>query len=243
MQKKQLQFGSLNFVTGSSSAGSTGDSRNFLNSPKAPDSHKCNGVNKVDVVGDNLPVVSPKAFNSFPPSDSHKCNGVDRIVSGNLPVAGVSGAIRGKESIANPSLGPSLAIDVKEAKKDNASYATPFDIDGPLNQFINLKLDDSETGSPKHVDKKGSLDQDSKRASNGQVTLIKDLLPRGLINSGNLCFLNATVQALLSCSPFVQLLQELRTRKIPKVSYHYFLLLHLSRAALIQKFKLLGKGP
>lgn len=46
----------------------------------------------------------------------------------------------------------------------------------------------------------------------------KNLLPRGLINSGNLCFLNATLQALLSCSPFVQLLQGLRTRNIPKVS-------------------------
>ncbi|PQQ11380.1 ubiquitin carboxyl-terminal hydrolase 24-like [Prunus yedoensis var. nudiflora] len=45
------------------------------------------------------------------------------------------------------------------------------------------------------------------------------LVPRGLINSGNLCFLNATLQALLSCSPFVQLLQELRTRKVPKVGY------------------------
>lgn len=45
----------------------------------------------------------------------------------------------------------------------------------------------------------------------------KHLLPRGLVNSGNLCFLNATLQALLSCSPFVQLLQELRIRTIPKV--------------------------
>ncbi|WOL18432.1 ubiquitin carboxyl-terminal hydrolase 24 [Canna indica] len=45
----------------------------------------------------------------------------------------------------------------------------------------------------------------------------KRLLPRGLINSGNLCFLNATLQGLLSCTPFVQLLQDLRKRNIPKV--------------------------
>lgn len=47
----------------------------------------------------------------------------------------------------------------------------------------------------------------------------KHLLPRGLINSGNLCFLNATLQALLSCSPFVQLMQELRIGTIPKFGY------------------------
>ncbi|KAL0763547.1 hypothetical protein Bca101_079698 [Brassica carinata] len=45
---------------------------------------------------------------------------------------------------------------------------------------------------------------------------IKDLTPRGLINAGNLCFLNATLQALLSCSPFVQLLQGLQLQDIPK---------------------------
>ncbi|XP_010246627.1 PREDICTED: ubiquitin carboxyl-terminal hydrolase 24-like [Nelumbo nucifera] len=60
---------------------------------------------------------------------------------------------------------------------------------------------------------------DIQKAVNQSSTFVKDLLPRGLINSGNLCFLNATLQALLSCSPFVQLLQELRTRDIPKTGY------------------------
>ncbi|KAJ3683800.1 hypothetical protein LUZ60_014027 [Juncus effusus] len=45
------------------------------------------------------------------------------------------------------------------------------------------------------------------------------LMPRGLINTGNLCFLNASLQALLSCSPFVELLQDLRDQNIPKVGY------------------------
>jgi ubiquitin carboxyl-terminal hydrolase 10 len=43
------------------------------------------------------------------------------------------------------------------------------------------------------------------------------LIPQGLRNTGNICFLNATLQALLSCSPFVHLLQDLRNRSIPKV--------------------------
>ncbi|XP_065018052.1 ubiquitin carboxyl-terminal hydrolase 24-like isoform X1 [Musa acuminata AAA Group] len=48
---------------------------------------------------------------------------------------------------------------------------------------------------------------------------VKSILPRGLINSGNLCFLNATLQALLSCSLFVQLLQDLRSQSIPEIGY------------------------
>ena len=63
----------------------------------------------------------------------------------------------------------------------------------------------------------GPAKHDGNKDANGSIATIKDLLPRGLINAGNLCFLNATVQALLSCSPFVQLLQELRNRDIPKV--------------------------
>ncbi|CAN8326694.1 unnamed protein product [Cochlearia groenlandica] len=51
------------------------------------------------------------------------------------------------------------------------------------------------------------------------VPAIKDFTPRGLINAGNLCFLNATMQALLSCSPFVQLLQRIQLQDISKVSY------------------------
>ncbi|URE22270.1 ubiquitin carboxyl-terminal hydrolase [Musa troglodytarum] len=48
---------------------------------------------------------------------------------------------------------------------------------------------------------------------------VKSILSRGLINSGNLCFLNATLQALLSCSLFVQLLQDLRFQSIPEIGY------------------------
>ncbi|KAM0008901.1 putative ubiquitinyl hydrolase 1 [Helianthus debilis subsp. tardiflorus] len=56
-------------------------------------------------------------------------------------------------------------------------------------------------------------------ASIGPHKISLELLPRGLVNSGNLCFLNATLQALLACSPFVHLLQELRMRNIPEIGY------------------------
>ncbi|KAK9273904.1 hypothetical protein L1049_018716 [Liquidambar formosana] len=67
----------------------------------------------------------------------------------------------------------------------------------------------------------GRLDtkDDIPKASDVPTANIRDLLPRGLKNLGNLCFLNATLQALLSCSPFVQLLQELRTLNIPEIGY------------------------
>ncbi|XP_065868511.1 ubiquitin carboxyl-terminal hydrolase 24 isoform X2 [Euphorbia lathyris] len=61
--------------------------------------------------------------------------------------------------------------------------------------------------------------EDTRKPADGGAAAVRSILPRGLINSGNLCFLNATLQALLSCSPFVQLLQDLKTRNIPRVGF------------------------
>lgn len=44
------------------------------------------------------------------------------------------------------------------------------------------------------------------------------LQPRGLINTGNSCFANSTLQALLSCPPFLNLLASIKSRNIPQVS-------------------------
>ncbi|KAK1402855.1 hypothetical protein POM88_002460 [Heracleum sosnowskyi] len=65
----------------------------------------------------------------------------------------------------------------------------------------------------------GGLQKQCRKASAGPAKMVVDLRPRGLINSGNLCFLNAALQALLSCSPLVKLLLELRNRSISKVNY------------------------
>ncbi|GAA0141297.1 cysteine protease [Lithospermum erythrorhizon] len=74
-------------------------------------------------------------------------------------------------------------------------------------------LDSSEGTTPKNSKK--SIHQEA----NGPVIATSNLIPRGLVNLGNLCFLNASLQALLSCSPFVELLQELRLRAIPQLGY------------------------
>ncbi|PQM36711.1 uncharacterized protein Pyn_32578 [Prunus yedoensis var. nudiflora] len=86
------------------------------------------------------------------------------------------------------------------------------------NQFPSLELHNREQNGRVDDLSASKVKGELHKCLNGPVTVATVLLPRGLINSGNLCFLNATLQALLSCSPFVQLLQELRTRKVPKSS-------------------------
>ncbi|KAL6981018.1 ubiquitinyl hydrolase 1 [Sarracenia purpurea var. burkii] len=88
------------------------------------------------------------------------------------------------------------------------------------------KLETLDCGIWKEVNLNGpnlpatvTFEEVTQKASNGPVIAVSDFLPRGLVNSGNLCFLNATLQALLSCSPFVQLLHGLRSRNIPKIGY------------------------
>ncbi|XP_020214834.1 ubiquitin carboxyl-terminal hydrolase 24 [Cajanus cajan] len=181
-------------------------------------------LNSVTVESNDLPT-SSIASDSVPPSDSLKCNGV-KSVSDNSPE--VSGTIKENGSITNFSPSPTSTISVNEVEEKNVNSFTLLGEDGPSNKFANLSLDASEAERLKNVLKTGSGDDSAsklsdpnlRKAPNGHAVMhVKDILPRGLINSGNLCFLNATMQALLSCSPFVQLLQQLRTRNLPKVGY------------------------
>ncbi|XP_042003554.1 ubiquitin carboxyl-terminal hydrolase 24-like isoform X2 [Salvia splendens] len=78
----------------------------------------------------------------------------------------------------------------------------------------NAVLHDSGNGI-KHV----SSTRSTYKVSNWPNPVRKTFFPRGLVNLGNLCFLNATLQALLSCTPFLELLHELRHRDIPEIGY------------------------
>lgn len=96
-------------------------------------------------------------------------------------------------------------------------------------------LEDESIGSPRMQDPKRGESMIFKDDGPMQVTELsgdlwlrslkeaevagKRLHPRGLINNGNLCFLNATLQALLSCTSFVHLLDTLQARGVPEVGY------------------------
>lgn len=77
----------------------------------------------------------------------------------------------------------------------------------------------STTAKDYHGDaSRNSLASLTNNASSGIENTIKRLQLRGLVNMGNMCFLNVTLQALLSCLPF-QLLKTLKSHHIPEVDY------------------------
>ncbi|KAJ7982282.1 Ubiquitin carboxyl-terminal hydrolase [Quillaja saponaria] len=190
VEKKEFQFGSLKFESGRSLSNIGGELNGRLSSPKGPV-----GVLPSSSINCN----EVKCVKSAPSSGILKVNG--RIDDFPSSCSGINGA--------------------KETK--TAASACVSDNECDLSNLVkNVTFHDSETGNLDVVENNGfvySSKQDLRKASNGNVTSSRDILPRGLINSGNVCFLNATVQALLSCSPFVQLLQELRIRDVPKVGY------------------------
>lgn len=192
-----LQFGSINFVTNKSLVELNGESSRQQSSLKAPSklqsqnaNNKQNEVKTVKAADDNLP-------GSVAIPTENGC--ADHYNHGSTQSNGV------KEVTTDNIDSSSLHLSQNEGDFSN--------------QFSSLELQsreqDGSVGDLSVSDVKGEL----QKSLNGPVTVCKILLPRGLINSGNLCFLNATLQALLSCSPFVQLLHELRTRNIPKVFF------------------------
>lgn len=106
---------------------------------------------------------------------------------------------------------PSLCLSTSEGGPSNESFSSKH---GALDSGDTRELEFDGT-KPLAVLSKNL----SHEGPNGSVTAVKNLLPRGLINLGNLCFLNATLQALVSCPPFVQLLLGLRSCNGPKVGY------------------------
>ncbi|VVA41800.1 PREDICTED: ubiquitin carboxyl-terminal hydrolase [Prunus dulcis] len=118
--------------------------------------------------------------------------------------------------VLNYKNGSAHSNGVKEATADNidvASLPLSNNEGGLSNQFSSLEFQNREQNGRVDDLSASKVKGELQKCLNGPVTVSTVLLPRGLMNSGNLFFLNATLQALLSCSPFVQLLQELRTRK------------------------------
>lgn len=201
-EDKELQFGSLNFGTESSLVGTTDEP---------------NGKSVVDG-----PVV-------FQPSTLlKKDDKVKSVGASNDHDLGAVGCPKENGHIKNSTNGPALSNGVNHLKADGIDFSSFHQNAGghanpsPISKF-HVLCDGNIDGRDQNAAACNSSISGSKevpmKAINEPVKSVKDLLPRGLINSGNLCFLNATLQALMSCSPFVQLLQELRTRDIPKAGY------------------------
>ncbi|XP_028952154.1 ubiquitin carboxyl-terminal hydrolase 24-like [Malus domestica] len=196
VEKNVLQFGSINFVSAKSSVQFNGESSGQKSSLKAP--------------------------TKLQPLSSLKQDEVKAVkaVDGNLPASSATPAENGcTDNYVNCS---AHSNGVKEVTTDNVNLTSlPLSKEegGLSNQFSSLELQNREQNGSVDDLSVSKIKGELQKSSNAPVTVSKSLLPRGLINSGNLCFLNATLQALLSCSPFVQLLQELRTLEVPKVGY------------------------
>lgn len=205
VEKKELQFGSLNFATGITFG-------NF----------------KAELSG-QLGRANGKA--GFHPTNSLKKDKDTEFVTKPDDFPAVLGSPKENGSIDNAAYSPKHNNGVKDLKIEIVSLSSshlPQKEDGPASQSQSLNFHVLDNGGIKDWDQDGISDnspvhdgkkEDIQKATDGPVTTVRNLLPRGLINSGNLCFLNATLQALLSCSPFLHLLQELRIRDIPKVCY------------------------
>ncbi|KAJ4840292.1 hypothetical protein Tsubulata_023416 [Turnera subulata] len=197
VEKKELQFGSLNFGTGITFGSLHSES------------------NKQVVGSANGKVVS-----QLPKPEKKETE----------LTPGVLGAPKENGSIGGSSHGSPLSNGVKDLRTDNISFTSLSlseneDVPGVIghrhgsNFHILEDIKDEEQDGESVDSLVYAKREDRPEVTNGPVAAVKDLLPRGLINSGNLCFLNATLQALLSCAPFVQLLQELRNRSIPKAGF------------------------
>ncbi|KAK6933895.1 Peptidase C19, ubiquitin carboxyl-terminal hydrolase [Dillenia turbinata] len=148
-------------------------------------------------------------------------NGTDDLLTG------VLGPNKQNGSVHDSACSSSLGSDTTDLERNDIGFATLSITPNDGGQFITSGAHALGSGSSKGRSQNAIADyylllphkEGLLKVSDGLATPIKDILPRGLINSGNVCFLNATLQALLSCSPFVWFLQELRVRDVPKVGY------------------------
>ncbi|KAL0418477.1 UNVERIFIED_CONTAM: Ubiquitin carboxyl-terminal hydrolase 24 [Sesamum radiatum] len=108
----------------------------------------------------------------------------------------------------------SVSSDNKFSKLLTLEQPSTHNVSELSSSLEDVFLDDSGNGIHQVESHKSIFEE-----SNGPNVTPRNFLPRGLVNLGNLCFLNATLQALLSCSPFFELLHELKNRDIPEIGY------------------------
>lgn len=194
-----LQFGSFNVETGKSLSGVNGRSSGQIGTVDGP------------VIFQHLtPFKKDDKVKSVKAANDHLSGVSETKVNGSIesPISNVL-----KELKTDGIDLTSLSLHQNEGGHTHPSTSTKFHVlDGE-------RVMDGDQNGAMHVSPVFVPKEEVQKAPNEPVAAVRDSQPRGLINSGNLCFLNATLQALLSCSPFVQLLHEIRNRSIPKVGY------------------------
>lgn len=203
VEAQGLRFGSLDVETGKTHSGANGQ-----------------------LSGKPVTADGPVTFQSLTPfkkDDKEKS-----VKAANDHLSGVTNSLKVNGSIENNVLNgqkadgsygidlTSLSLHQQEDSQTYPSSRTKFHV-----------LDGGNQNGAVHVSPVFAPKEEVQKAPKEPVVAVREFLPRGLINSGNLCFLNATLQALLSCSPFVLLLHEIKDRNIPKVCLSYIIVLNV----------------
>ncbi|KAL6657119.1 hypothetical protein ACP70R_004899 [Stipagrostis hirtigluma subsp. patula] len=204
----EIQFGSLNFSVLSQQKASSPIAEGFVLPAKSTD-----GQNKVTTSTKDTACSNKKET-----VKSSLSNGGPLLANG-CPTANVSPNNGVFENVKTATVVPS-DVPVKNISSPAPHAASEVQKDSiKCTQNSNLDKEITENGSPVVDTPVADPADDVVTSLNKKASQNMPLLPHGLKNTGNICFLNATLQALLSCSPFVCLLHDLRNRRIPKVGY------------------------
>ncbi|VVB17295.1 unnamed protein product [Arabis nemorensis] len=209
-----IQFGSLNLAAKNSSV----DTNGKLNKGQADGTVKSQPSSSHKEDKSFQSAGSQKKVDASRPSSSDKVNDSDaklpRKNSSGIPEhVEINGII--KEVSERKSLNNGVAVKTDTIGLDESGVS-----DGEsesLYKASSSKFQALDSGILSNDSSSGSIPRkNNQMVPMESVPPIKDFTPRGLINAGNLCFLNATLQALLSCSPFVQLLQGIQLKDVHK---------------------------
>uniref|UniRef100_A0A0E0QCA6 Ubiquitin carboxyl-terminal hydrolase n=2 Tax=Oryza TaxID=4527 RepID=A0A0E0QCA6_ORYRU len=207
----EIQFGSLNFSALNLSKESNSITQGAVYPAKLSDGQNkiiitkdiaCS--NKKETVAPTLPNGKPVLFNGSPTANANVSPNNGVIENNQKAVAAVLTSVPAK-NVSSPA-----PLSVPEVDHDGIER----------NQNSSLVPEITENGGPAIDTPTTAAPVDELVTSlNKKDFRNKPLLPHGLKNTGNICFLNSSLQALLSCWPFVQLLQNLRNQNIPKAGY------------------------
>lgn len=202
VDEKDLLFGSCD-LTGGSSSGLNGEP-----------SRQLDAANGAVVLQPSIPVRKDDKVKIVNAPSNH----FPRVLEGTIE----------NGNVKNSTNGSALTNGVKELKADGVDFTSlslsqnegSHIYSHPSSKFHVLDVASVKDGYQNGASYGSSLSVSKQEVYKTTIKPVKsgrDILPRGLINLGNLCFLNASLQSLLSCYPFVQLLHELKVRDIPKV--------------------------